>query len=292
MAVSTADNVKAIVDQAMGAVGDLATLPEVTIKIIEIVEDPKSTARDLHGVIRNDPALSVKVLKVVNSAFYGLPGQVASVDRAIILLGLAAVKNISIAASIARLFKGRRVSEQFSAADLWRHSVAVAVAARSLAKCSPHPVMSDEVFMGGLIHDIGTLIERQSFPDQFAEVIDRCYETNEDFLQCEREIIGADHQAFGVGLTTKWKFPRHLRAAVGFHHQPESLSIELRNMATVIQLADILCCQEKIGFYLTAQNQTITEEMLDTLSITLEQVDEIRGTLAEQVAEGEATLTA
>ena len=291
MAVSTADNVKATVDKAMGAIGDLATLPEVTIRIIEIVEDPKSTARDLHAVIKNDPALSVKVLKVVNSAFYGLPGQVASVDRAIILLGLSAVKNISIAASIARLFKGKRVSEQFSAADLWRHSVAVAVAARSLAKCSPHPVMSDEVFVAGLIHDIGTLVERQSFPDQFTEVIDRCSDGDGDFLEFEKEIIGADHQAFGVGLTTKWKFPRHLRAAVGFHHNPNALSVELRNMAVVIQLADVLCCQEQIGFYLTARNREITAEMLDTLSISLEQIEEIRNTLADQVSDADISLT-
>ncbi len=291
MAVSTADNVKAIVDKAMGAIGDLATLPEVTIKIIEIVEDPKSTARDLHAVIKNDPALSVKVLKVVNSAFYGLPGQVASVDRAIILLGLSAVKNISIAASIARLFKGKRISDQFSAADLWRHSVAVAVAARALAKCSPHPVMSDEVFVAGLIHDIGTLVERQSFPDQFTEVIERCSDGDGDFLESEREIIGADHQAFGVGLTTKWKFPRHLRAAVGFHHNPDALSVELRNMAVVIQLADVLCCQEQIGFHLTARNREITEEMLDTLSISHEQIEEIRSTLADQVADADISLS-
>src|SRR3990172_10778492 len=107
MAVETADKAKLIVEKALGNIGDIATLPEVTIKIIEIVEDHKSTARDLHEVIKNDPALSVKVLKVVNSAFYGLPGQVASVDRAIILLGMSAVKNIAIAASIARLFTGK-----------------------------------------------------------------------------------------------------------------------------------------------------------------------------------------
>ena len=139
MSVDTAENAKQVVDKALASIGDLATLPEVTIKIIEIVEDQKSTARDLHEVIKNDPALSVKVLKVVNSAFYGLPGQVASVDRAIILLGLSAVKNIAIAASIARLFKGKKISQQFRASDLWRHSVGVAVAARSLAKASPHP---------------------------------------------------------------------------------------------------------------------------------------------------------
>ncbi len=290
MSVQAADNTKAIVDKAVASIGDIATLPEITIRIIEIVEDSKSTARDLHEVIKNDPALSVKVLKVVNSAFYGLPGQVASVDRAIILLGLSAVKNIAIAASIARLFKGRRISEQFSAADLWKHSVAVAVAAHDIAKVSPHPAMPDEVFVAGLIHDIGTMVARQAFPDEFGEVIARCADGNAEFLACERQIIGADHQAFGVGLTTKWKFPRHLRAAVGFHHNPENLSIELRNMATLIRMADVLCCQEKVGFYLTAQGSEITEEMYDTLGITPEQFEEIRTNLPDKLDDASVTL--
>lgn len=291
MAIETADQAKQLVDKAVASIGDLATLPEVTIKIIEIVEDPKSTARDLHEVIKNDPALSVKVLKVVNSAFYGLPGQVASVDRAIILLGLSAVKNIAIAASIAKLFKGKKVSEHFSATDLWRHSVAVAVGARSLAKCSPHPHMPDEIFVAGLIHDIGTLVERQAFPEKFAEVVDRCMDGSEGFLDCEREVIGADHQAFGVALTTKWKFPRHLRAAVGFHHNPEALSPELRNMAVLIHMADVMVCADKHGFYLSAQNETITDEMFGLLGITREQYEEVRAMLPEQLQEAEATLT-
>jgi HD-like signal output (HDOD) protein len=292
MPVEAADKAKVIVDKAVASIGDIATLPEITIKIIETVEDPKSTARDLHEIIKNDPALSVKVLKVVNSAFYGLPGQIASVDRAIILLGLSAVKNIAIAASIARLFKGRRISQHFSAADLWRHSVAVAVAGHNIAKLSPHPVMANETFVAGMIHDIGTLVERQVFPDQFAEVIDRCSEGEGDFLQCEREIIGADHQAFGVGLTTRWKFPRHLRAAVGFHHNPENLSVELRNIATLIQVADALCCQEKIGFYLSGNSGAITDEMLETLGITMAQVEELRAVLPDEIAEAETTLGA
>ncbi len=291
MTVDTVDKTKQVVNQALASIGDIATLPEVTIKIIEIVEDPKSTAHDLHKVIKNDPALSVKVLKVVNSAFYGLPGQIASVDRAIILLGLSAVKNIAIAASIARLFKGKRISQQFSAADLWRHSLAVAVVARSIGRCSPNPVLPDELFLAGLIHDIGILVERQTFPDQFTEVINRCSETDLDFLEVEREIIGADHQAFGVGLTTKWKFPRHLRAAVGFHHNPDAVSAELKNMAMLIRVADVLACEERIGVYLTARNETITQEMLDTLQITQEQIEEVRANLPEQLEEAEATLT-
>lgn len=292
MSVETADRAKLIVDKALNSIGDIATLPEVTIKIIQIVEDPKSTARDLHDVIKNDPALSVKVLKVVNSAFYGLPGQVASVDRAIILLGLSAVKNIAIAASIARLFKGKRISEQFSAADLWRHSVAVAVAARSLGKLSPHPVMLDELFVAGLIHDIGTLVQRQAYPDEFSEVIQQCTATGQDFLTCEREIIGADHQAFGVGLTTKWKFPRHLRAAVGFHHAPGAVSAELKNIATIIHVADVLACQEQLGFYLTAQTEVVDPTALELLGLTEDHVTEVREALPRLLGEAESTLTA
>ncbi len=290
--VETTDQTKVIVDKAIASIGDIATLPEVTIKIIQIVEDPKSTARDLHEIIKGDPALSVKVLKVVNSAFYGLPGQVASVDRAIILLGLSAVKNIAIAASIARLFKGRRISAEFSASDLWRHSVAVAVAAHDIAKVSPHPAMPDEIFVAGMIHDIGMMVERQAFPDEFTQVIEACVADGTSFMECERQIIGADHQAFGVGLTTKWKFPRHLRAAVGFHHSPESLSPELRNIALLIQLADVLSCQDQLGFYLTAQDSAITEEMLDVLKITTEQLEEIRAELPDKLADAEASLGA
>ena len=290
MTVETADNSQALVDKALGTIGDIATLPEVTVKIIQTVEDPKSTARDLHEVIKNDPALSVKVLKVVNSAFYGLPGQVASVDRAIILLGLSAVKNIAIAASIARLFKGRRISEHFSAADLWKHSVAVAVVAHGIAKASPHLAMPDDIFVAGMIHDIGTMVERQAFGDKFGHVIDRCVAENINFLACERQVIGADHQAFGVGLATKWKFPRHLRGAVGFHHNPEELSEEIRNLAVAVQVADILCCREKIGFYLSAQDEEISSESLDILGITTEQLEAIAQELPEKLSDVAITL--
>lgn len=290
MATQTADRTKQVVDRALASIGDIATLPEVTIKIIEIVEDPKSTARDLHEVIKNDPALSVKMLKVVNSAFYGLPGQIGSVDRAIILLGLSAVKNIAIAASIARLFKGKRISEKFSAADLWRHNVAVAVAAKSIAKHAPHPHMPDEIFVAGLIHDLGTLVVRQAFPDQFAQVIERCSEGGGNFQELERQLIGADHQAFGAGLTAKWKFPRHLRAAVGFHHNPELLSDELKGIGTIIKVADVLCCQEQLGFYLTAYEGEITDADLELLQVTPEQLEEVRAALPELLTEAEAAL--
>ena len=290
MNVEVANRDTAVVARALASVSDIATLPEVTVKIIEIVEDPHSTARDLHQVIKMDPALSTKVLKVVNSAFYGLPGQIASVDRAIVLLGMSAVKNIAVAASIARLFKSGKMSEQFSAKDLWRHSVAVGAAARMIAKTSGQPAGLDEVFLAGLIHDIGILVERQAFGEQLSEVIARCSAGEGRFSDMETAVIGADHQAFGDALTTRWKFPRHLRATVGFHHYPEKLSAELQKLGYTIYTADVLCCQQKLGFYLTSEGMELTDELLETIGLNGEQLEEITESLRQEVDEAETTL--
>src|ERR1700679_1909400 len=104
-------------------VSALATLPEVTSRIIQTVEDPRSTAAKLHDIVTHDPALVTRILKVVNSAFYGLPGHKGSVERAIVLLGLNAVKNIAVAASIGQLFRTSKVCPDFSARDLWTHCI-------------------------------------------------------------------------------------------------------------------------------------------------------------------------
>ena len=279
-----------IVTKALALIGEIATLPEVTVKIIEVVEDPKGTARDLHEVIKKDPALSAKVLKVVNSAFYGLPGQVASVDRAIVLLGLSAVKNIAIAASISRMFKGVRSSDVFDAKDLWRHSVAVAVAAKKLSVAAGDVAGHDEMFLAGLIHDLGLLMERQAFPDKLNEVVKRRMAGEGSFLELEEKIIGATHQEFGDALTTKWKFPRHLRGAVGFHHNPEGLADELRRVGLIMRCADILCCQEEYGFSLTAADAEFTEELLEAVGLTVAEVAEVRDNMGPDLEESQAIL--
>src|SRR5438270_7501103 len=112
VAVSPADQ-RAKAQEAVRKVTTIATLPEVTAKIVTTVEDPKSTASQLHKIVSHDPALVTRILKVVNSAFYGLPGQIGSVERAIVLLGLNAVKNIAVAASLGQLFRSVKLCEGF-----------------------------------------------------------------------------------------------------------------------------------------------------------------------------------
>src|SRR5213595_2837596 len=139
MPTATAIDPKQFVQQAIKKVTSIATLPEITARIIKTVEDPKSTAAQLHKIVAHDPALVTRILKVVNSAFYGLPGQIGSVERAIVLLGLNAVKNIAVAASLGQLFRGVKLCEGYTAKDLWSHCISVAVTARELAKQLKHP---------------------------------------------------------------------------------------------------------------------------------------------------------
>jgi HD-like signal output (HDOD) protein len=280
-----------LVKLALSKIGDIATLPEVTTRIIHVVDDPKSTARDLHNIIRNDPALATRVLKVVNSAFYGLPGQVSDINRAIVLLGLSAIKNIAIAASISRLFSSDRISEHFSARDIWKHSVAVAVATRMFCCAMGKKPFAEEAFLAGLIHDLGLLVERQAFPDQLAQVIQTASQGGRNFCQIETEIIGTDHQMLGSALAAKWKFPRGLQVVLGYHHTIENLSEEMRLLPVMVYVADVLCCHERIGFPATAEGQPLDDIMLDSIGLNQVEFDNVRSALPEQMQIAEAMLT-
>jgi len=279
-----------VIKIALRKIGDIATLPEITAKIISVVDDPKSTARDLHNIIKNDPALATKILKVVNSAFYGLPGQVSEIDRAIVLLGLSAVKNIAISASISRLFTAEKISEKFTARDIWKHCVSVAVTTRQFCSLVGKKAFAEEAFLAGLIHDLGLLVERQAFPEQLVEVLRIASKGERPLCEVEREVIGTDHQALGAALANKWKFPRGLQAVIGYHHKIENLSEEHRLLPTIVYAADVLCCHERVGFYLTAEGQPLEDTLLESIGLTENDFNTVRTELPDLIAEAEMIL--
>lgn len=254
---------------------EIASLPEITMKIISVVQDPRSTAYDLHRIVINDPALSARVLKVVNSAFYGLPGQIASVDRAIMMLGLNAVKNIAIAASLTRMFHQKSTHDDFSGKDLWTHSVAVG-ACNKLVTAEMGSVLPDEAFLAGLIHDLGLVAILQSRGTRLREIIDHVH-AGVPFRQAEMEVIGTDHQHVGFALAEHWKFPETLQVVTGYHHDPFEMPIENRRLVMVTHLSDILCAKQNIGVSVTCESRDdeIAPEILDELQLTTEQLEDI-----------------
>ncbi len=278
MPTTVATDPKVLVQQAIKKVSTFATLPEITVKIIKTVEDPKSSAAQLHQIVSHDPALATRILKVVNSAFYGLPGQMASIERAIVLLGLNAVKNIAVAASLGQLFRGVKLCEGFTAKDLWTHCIAVGVTARELARQSKLPI-ADEAFLAGLIHDIGILVELQTAPEQLKSVCEKTKRGQGTFCENERELTGVDHQMLGMGIAELWKFPRSCQLVAGYHHNPGALADNSRILVMVVHVADILCCQAGKGFTLTAANSQIEEKTMADLNLTPASLEVVRNNI-------------
>lgn len=277
------------VAETLKKVTTIATLPEVTSQIIRTVEDPKSTAQQLHKIVSHDPALVTRILKVVNSAFYGLPGQIGSIERAIVILGLNGIKNIAVAASLGQLFRGSMLCEGVSAQDLWTHCIATAVAARDLARTMKLS-LADEAFLAGLIHDVGLLVSLQVYPEKLREVCEAARSDGANFLNLERAVIGLDHQQLGMGLAEQWKFPRACQVVAGYHHTPQNLADQSRHLVALVHVADTLCCKSSHGMNLTAAHQVLSSERLAELRIDPNAVAQTQGRLDQLVQEASALL--
>jgi len=226
------------VSQIIDRVSELSTLPEVTQKVLSLTEDPSSSARDLNEVLKHDIALSAKLLRVVNSAFYGLPGRVADLDRAIVLLGFQAVRNLSIAATMATLFRKQGTEIRgFSAQHLWRHCVATAVGARAIVDTIGLRSLREEAFLAGIVHDIGVLVEYQYATKQFAIVMDEIGDGKMTLVEAESAVLELTHQDIGRALAERWKFPKNMQMVTGHHHRPGPLAEEHRLLPSVVALA-------------------------------------------------------
>ena len=280
------------VARLLSQVAELNTLPEVTQRILAITEDPDSSARDLNEVLKHDMALSVKLLRVVNSAFYGLPGRVSDLDRAIVLLGFQAVRNLAVAATMASLFAGEGPQVAgFSAQKLWRHCVATAVTARSIVNVAGFRSLREEAFLGGIIHDIGILVEYQFVGEGFAQLISRV-DRRTTLLEAERNAQDMTHQQIGQALAERWKFPRNMQLVTGYHHNPTTLADEHRLLPAVVALAEEI--SNGCGYcFLTAGAEgevRDVEALCETINVGIEDVGAIRENLSEMMEQASGWL--
>ncbi len=195
------------------SIEDLPTLPEVVIGITQLVDDPDATAEDIYRIVSTDPALSATMLKLVNSAFYGMSRSVTSLEEAIRILGFVTVRNIALAAFVFDAFltgKG-----QFDYKGFWMHSIGCATAAKVLAQ-RLHTADSGEYFVHGLLHDLGQIVLMQYSPEHLQEVIELIRQ-GRDVGEAERDVLGCTHQEAGAVLAEKWEFPPSLVAVISGH---------------------------------------------------------------------------
>jgi putative nucleotidyltransferase with HDIG domain len=215
------------------------TLPVVLDKITRLLQNPQTSAEEVGRAITTDPALASKVLKLVNSAFYGFPGRISTITHAIVILGFSTVKNVVLTASIFDVFKKPGlININFDMDEFWLHSVATGVAAQCIARYIGF-TETEESFLAGLIHDIGKTIQCQYLTKEFVDIVRYTQEKDILYYDSERELFGITHQEIGGHLAERWNLPPNLQSAIQYHHTPSSAG-KFFTISAIVHSADII----------------------------------------------------
>jgi HD-like signal output (HDOD) protein len=236
----------AAIKKTLENVSTIPTLPIVIEKITRLLQNPQTSAEEIGKAITTDQALASKVLKLVNSAFYGFPGKISTITHAVVILGFATVKNVVLTASIFDAFSKRvSLSQNFDLGKFWLHSIACGAAAQCIAR---HIGFSakEECFIAGLIHDVGKILMCNYLPDEFELVIRNRIQKDCLFYESEKEVLSITHQELGGIIAERWNLPPALQNAVKFHHY-QVQDRDFQTVTGIVHASDILVRAMDIG---------------------------------------------
>lgn len=221
-----------LVDDIQG----LISLPEVAIKISSMVDDPNVSVDEIGEMISQDPALTIRVLAIANSPFYGLSSEVSTIARAVTVLGTKQLTDVVLSTATTNAFAGIPI-HVISVDDFWYHSLYCGLLAQELSS-KHNPPLRDSMFVAGLLHDIGHLVMFNKIPDLIHDALLRTVQGESLPLYMEeREVIGFDHAQVGAALAREWHLPKYLVECMEFHHEPEKAK-NFKLEATLIHIAN------------------------------------------------------
>jgi len=223
---------------------DLPTLPVVATRIFEVTNDPESSVDDLKEIISTDQVVTGRILRAVNSAYYGFPRQVDTLSKAIVILGFNNVRSLALSVSIMEMYT-KKSATGFNYQELWKHAVGTAFCARALAKVH-HPRDMEKLFIAGLLHDIGLVALNQCFPKDFVVVLKEVHKSHRPLNLVEQEKFNFNHGDIGQYIADRWLLPKGLTQAIGLHHSPQKATFEDKPLVWAVHTADFIC--KRFGF--------------------------------------------
>ncbi|MDW8319969.1 MAG: HDOD domain-containing protein [Armatimonadota bacterium] len=262
---------------------DLPALPEVVVRVMRMTEDPRTDAQSIARVIATDQAMTARVLKLANSAFYGLPRRVGTLSEAVVILGFRTIKNLAIAASTFELLNREIAGYWLQRGELWRHSLACAIGAQLIAQRVRLPVV-EEAFVSGLLHDIGKVAINLFVREQFDQIMERALQDQIPFVEAEQAVLGFNHAMAGGLIAEKWNLPPSLVSVIKYHHQP-STAPDGDLMVYVVHLADILSITMGIGIGGDGLYYTLEEGTLAKFGLEQSDIDELCGHIVDRMAQ-------
>jgi len=269
----------------------LPTIPEIIVALNETIADPESSALDVSEIISRDPPTATKVLRLANSAYYGLRSEVSTINHAVTMLGFNIIRNLVLTATVFDLATEKTLAGLFDVEKFWRHSLGVGVAAKIIAKeAFPKAVnLSDEFFLCGLLHDLGKIILGQYLQDKFKEALVFGREQSIPLYVAEKSAIGCTHADVGGVLAKRWNLSGGIISALGHHHNPIEAPEDEVRYAAVAHLADILARAKEIGIGGGADPE-LDREAWDALELTNRRIPPILEEIDKSLAQEELAL--
>ncbi len=247
----------------------LPPLPNTVMKVVELCKDPNLKPRDLNKVISFDPVLTGKALKLINSAYYALTEKVSSIVRAIIMLGFNTVKNLALTTAVLGQVEKMGSIGALDMEGFWRHCLGVGVLAKKIAAATGEdPKNIEEYFIAGLLHDIGKIVLNKAISEDYLQVIKKSDMEEKPLIECEKELLTIDHIDVARNICSKWNLSDDLEQAILFHHNPLECNDKSRKVVYCVNVANIWCNQNSIGFSGNMGPKEIDKKILNFLGIS------------------------
>lgn len=263
--------------QMIEEIRQLPTLPSVLTQVLQTIQDPEASALDLSRYIAADQVLSAAVLRLVNSAYYGFHRQISSVTTAVVILGFVEIRNLVLAATafeaLGKAGPGGRRS------NLWRHSLASAIAAQRCARMMKHPPEGGH-FVGGLLHDLGKVVFDVVYPKQYESVAESAAEEGESIRAAELRAFGMDHTEAGAILAEHWDLPNSVVEAIRFHHDPAMAPTE-RKLCSLTAYANYLAYAAGMGDQGNGREPVFPAEAVLFLDVSPRQQEQLGEDIAD-----------
>lgn len=234
-----------VLDEIIQRVRTLPHLRDTVLHLVQVVSDPNSSLSDIVEALRYDPTLTAELLRLCNSAYYGVGREVSSLEDAVHLLGTTKVFQLAMAAYARTMLGEPQEGYGLPAGALWTHSVAVALAARLLAR-RMRLSQSALLFTAGLLHDSGKVVLNEFVSRAYAEIVQRVAEDHVSFCDAEQQVLGYTHSEVGARLAEAWKLPQPIVDCARYHHEPEALPAP-NELVDAVHLADTVALMLGIG---------------------------------------------
>lgn len=259
---------------------NLPVLPQVASTVLRLADDPNSSPKMMERTIERDPAITAKILRVANSAYYGL-SNVGNIGRAIGVLGMNAVRSLVIGVVFQQLASGKEQAPNYSKLEYWRHSLAVAVTARILGKLRL-PEAAEDLYVAGMMHDVGMLVLDRFCADEFDRAILFARSQQIPLHMAEKFAFGFDHCQVGAMLAERWSLPKTVAKAIEFHHRPQADPESLKTTA-IVCLADHLAHRSGLTNNVPLPKLPDWTEAREIVGISEEQLEVIQQVVVQEV---------